>query len=138
MNFIALILGLITFAFFGFSSFDQWATLSDHRPYLDMLGAEAETQSMIAWAQGLPLWRQVMWGVTNAAGLLGGLFLLLRQGAGSVFLWLAALVAAAGLGGDYALLGGVEAVGEGYFMFGGGMIGVTVVMAIVAGLLARR
>lgn len=66
----------------AFGVFDYWATMSDHRPYLEGFPPE-----MIAWIQGFPAWRNMVWLVGVASGMLAAVLLALRlKLAGPLFL----------------------------------------------------
>lgn len=121
---LAVVLGLAGLALWGFSAFDIWATLSGYAPYLESYPPE-----MIAWMQGFPLWRKLLWGLSIGLGVLGALLLLFRTVfAGHVLTVAFVLMIGGFLAYDLPFANGAEMYGR------DGLIGSTVLCLVAFGL----
>jgi hypothetical protein len=131
---LAIVIGLLVVAFWGFSVFDMTATLTNDEAYLAEFPPE-----MIAWMQGFPLWRKVVWGLGIGLGLLGGVLLVLRSRlAGPVMLAAVLLMAAAFVIHDLAMANGLEMYGREGVIGSVALIVVASLFAAAGYLLAKR
>jgi hypothetical protein len=110
------------------------ATLTNDEAYLAEFPPE-----MIAWMQGFPLWRKVVWGLGIGLGLLGGVLLVLRSRlAGPVMLAAVLLMAAAFVIHDLAMANGLEMYGREGVIGSVALIVVASLFAAAGYLLAKR
>lgn len=129
----AIMVGLLALGFWGYSVLDIYWMLSGYEPYVSEMPAD-----MIAWVQGFPLWRKMLWGATVGAGLLGALLLLFRAG---LAVWAMLAAFAMMLGGflvDLAILQGMEMYGRDGLIGSAVLTGITLVFAVLALILVKR
>ena len=75
----------------AFGVFDFYMTSTGNEEYLKDFPTD-----MIAWIQGFPLWRKIMWALSVGLSALGGVLLVLRIGLASRALWTGAVLMIAG------------------------------------------
>jgi hypothetical protein len=131
---VAVIVGLLALAFWGFSVVDMYWMLTGNEDYLADYPPE-----MISWVQDFPLWRKVVWGASIAAGVLGALLLFLRSGLAGHLLLLGWMLMAVGfVGHDLLMANGLENYGQTGIIASLGLLGVALVFPVAGYLLAKR
>jgi hypothetical protein len=130
----AILLSVIALMFWGFGAFDLWATLTGYESYIKDFPAE-----MIAWVQGFPLWRKIVWGLSVGAGVLGALLFFLRAVAAGHALMAAFVLMIGGfLAYDLPFANGVAMYGRDGLILSSALCLVAFALALSAYSLARR
>ncbi len=129
----AILVGLLALAFWGYSALDIYWTLSGYELYVSEMPAD-----MIAWVQGFPLWRKILWGATVGVGLIGALLLLFRAGLAAWAMLAAFALMLAGFLLDLAILQGTEMYGREGLIGSGVLTGITLIFAVLALILVKR
>jgi hypothetical protein len=134
LRIVAILVGLLALAFYGFSIVDMYWTLTGNEDYLVDYSPE-----MIAWVQGFPLWRKVIWGASIGFGVLGALLLFLRSVFAGHLLFLAWLLMLGGfVGHDIIMANGLENYGRLGIIASVILIVVALVFSIAGHTLAKR
>lgn len=90
------LLALTSLLLWAYSAYDQYMTLSGDPRYLADYPPE-----LVAWLRGTPLWRMLWGSATNALGIAGSVYLLLRRPRAVPFLALAFVSLTAGVAYDF-------------------------------------
>lgn len=127
------VVGLLALVFNGFGALDYVMTMAGNEEYLAQY-----TEEQLAYWEGLPGWRMVVWTVGIGAGVLGTLTYWLRR-AVTVPIWLVAPVAIAVNAVADLTMGGLEVMGVGSIVIGALVLGgVQLLFVFAAGHFARR
>lgn len=106
-----------------FGGFDFWMTVTGNETYLKDFPPE-----MIAWIQGFPMWRALLWAISVASGVAGGVLLLMRSAVAVVAFYVNVGTMLIGfLVHDLLMANGVEMYGS------AGLIGSAVICVVSIG-----
>ena len=102
------IVSIIALLYGVFGGFDFYMTSTGNEKYLKDFPPE-----MIAWIQDFPLWRTILWGATVAAGVIGPLLMLMRNGLAPTVMWAGVVGMILGfVGHDILMANGVKYYGQ--------------------------
>jgi hypothetical protein len=131
---VAIVVGVLALAFWGFGVLDMFWMLSGDEAYLEGYPAES-----IAFIQGFPLWRKLVWGASLAAGVAGAALLLLRSRlAGHPLLAAFVLMCAPLVGYDLPFANGAALYGTPGLIGSAVLCALALAFAVAAYLLAKR